>query len=139
VSKRAIPPASETLSAMDQPLSTTPEHAIDPEALNQLSALGGDDPRFLEEMIVLFLEQAPQHLQALRSALSAGDLASIAKAAHQLKSSSFYLGARRFSELCARTEAQARAGNGDAVTESITALEAEFELVREALRRRLGA
>ncbi len=122
---------------MDLPVSTTPEHAIDPEALANLSAIGGDDPSFVEEMIVLFLEQAPRFLEALGKALAAGDLASVTRAAHQAKSSSFYLGARRLSELCARTEAQARAGNGDAVTELITALQGEFELVQEALRRRL--
>lgn len=119
---------------MDLPISTTPEQAIDQQALANLAAVGGDDPGFLGEMIELFLEQAPRHLEALRNALASGDAKAIGKAAHQVKSSSFYLGARRMSELCAQTETLARDGSATAVTELITAIMVEFDMVRRALR-----
>src|SRR5262245_55546101 len=112
---------------MDLPLSITPEQAIDWQALANLASIGGDDPAFLHEMIALFLEQAPRHLEALRSALGARDGAAISKAAHHVKSSSFYLGARRLSELCAQTETLARDGSANAVTDLITAIMVEFE------------
>jgi HPt (histidine-containing phosphotransfer) domain-containing protein len=124
---------------MDFPISTTPEQAIDAEALANLRVIGGDDPGFVEEMIVLFLEQAPRHLETIGRALAEGDLARITRAAHHVKSSSLYLGARRLSDLCARTEVQARAGNKNAVIDLITALQVEYEMVQLALRNQLGA
>jgi HPt (histidine-containing phosphotransfer) domain-containing protein len=119
---------------MDLPTSTSPEQAIDQHALAALKAIGGDDPDFLREMIELFLEHAPRHLEVIRVALDAGDASAIAKAAHHLKSSSFYLGARGLSELCAQTETLSHAKNAIAVTELVTAIMAEFEMVQRALR-----
>ncbi|MFT3928247.1 MAG: Hpt domain-containing protein [Myxococcales bacterium] len=119
---------------MELAISTTPEQAVDHQALDNLKAIGGDDPAFVSEMIELFLEQAPRHLDTIRSALAAGDALAITKAAHHVKSSSFYLGARRLSALCAQTETLARTGNAIAVTELITAMMVEFEMVRRALR-----
>jgi HPt (histidine-containing phosphotransfer) domain-containing protein len=119
---------------MDLPISTTPDQAIDLRALASLKAIGGDDPDFLREMIDLFLEQAPRHLEVIRLALDAGDASAIAKAAHHVKSSAFYLGARRLSELCAQAETLSHAQNAIAVTELVTAIMVEFEMVQRALR-----
>ncbi len=115
-------------------LSTTPEQAIDRQALAGLAAVAGDDPLFLKEMIGLFLAQAPRYLEALRNAWVSRDPIAIGKAAHQVKSASFYLGARRLSELCAQTETSLRDGNASAVTDLITAIMLEFEMVQRGLR-----
>jgi len=118
---------------MDLSLSTNPEQAVDHHALQSLKAIAGDDPAFLCEMIALFLEQAPNQLARIRAASALGDARGVREAAHRMKSSSFYLGARRLSALCAQIETFARDGNTNAVTDSITALMDEFSMVQRAL------
>ena len=61
------------------------------------------------------------HVYQIRAAIEAGNAKDAAAAAHQLKSSSGGLGARRVQDLCARIEKRAldgeAAGQGDLVTD----------------------
>jgi HPt (histidine-containing phosphotransfer) domain-containing protein len=134
---------------MDLSISGSPREAIDAQSLAQLKLIGGDDAAFVRDMIALFLSQAPQHLHAIERGLALGDVKRIAKASHQLKSSSLYLGARRLSALAAQLEDAARgveadafarqpsveayAANANAVSPRVEALTAEFRVVRTAL------
>jgi signal transduction histidine kinase/CheY-like chemotaxis protein len=109
------------------------EEAIDRKVLAGLKAIGGGDNDFVHEMIDLFLEQSPRNLEVMRAALDVGDLPAVAKAAHNMKSSSAYLGARRLSELCGQLEIKARAREANFVSRAVEALTAEFDVVRRSL------
>jgi HPt (histidine-containing phosphotransfer) domain-containing protein len=109
------------------------EEAIDRKVLAGLKAIGGGDNDFVHEMIDLFLEQSPRNLEVMRAALDVGDLPAVAKAAHNMKSSSAYLGARRLSELCGQLEVKARAREANFVSRAVEALTAEFDVVRRSL------
>ncbi len=132
VLKRWVKPKSLSRLSVELRVSTS-EEAIDRSVLDGLKALGGGDNEFVLEMIDLFLEQAPRNLEVMRAALDVRDVPAIGKAAHNLKSASAYLGARRLSELCGQVEAKARAKDANAVARGVEALTAEFDAVRRAL------
>ncbi len=95
-------------------------------------ALGREVPRRILE---LYLGDSPARLSALRRALADGDPQALERAAHALKGSSANLGASDLAELCHQLE---RLSGGDQVPADaaarITALEAEYERVEQAMR-----
>ncbi len=92
---------------------------LDPNVIASLRELGGeDDPGLLLELIGLFLEDAPQRLKDIETALATGELKLLERAAHTLKSSSASIGAMQLSGLCKRIEETARRRS----TEEIPAL-----------------
>jgi HPt (histidine-containing phosphotransfer) domain-containing protein len=129
---RWVRPKSMSRISMELRVSSF-EEAIDRKVLEGLKALGGGDNDFVLEMIELFLEQSPRNLEVMRAALDVGDLPAIGKAAHNMKSSSAYLGAKRLSELCAQVESKAHGREVSFVARAVEALTAEFDAVRRAL------
>lgn len=94
-----------------------PEHSsaaaghelIDMSVLEDLRALGGcEDPGLLQELIELFLDDAPRRLDEMKLGLCEGDYSLMQRSAHTLKSSSANLGAARLSEICRTLEFAAR-------------------------------
>jgi HPt (histidine-containing phosphotransfer) domain-containing protein len=101
--------------------------------------LGGGDPEFVRELVRMFNEQAPRYLEMARVALDVNDLTAVAKAAHTLKSSSAYLGAKCLSDLCKELEGIARAGDAAGSARMLEALTAEYDAVRIALAAEVNA
>ena len=130
--------AREPENAAPVPQFDLPEAVLDRSALAELNVLGGGDPEFVRELVRLFGEQAPRYIEVARVALDVDDLQAVAKAAHTMKSSSGYLGARRVSELCKQLEQLARAGDKLAVSRAIEALTAEYDGARHALLAEVG-
>jgi HPt (histidine-containing phosphotransfer) domain-containing protein len=102
--------------------------SLDAEALGRLKRFGGD--KLLGEMIRLFLEGAPERIEAARAASEAGDAPAAELALHSLKSSSAQLGALRMQRLSEQGEQLARAGNVDIVGFLVGDLEGEMDSVR---------
>lgn len=85
---------------------------LDAETLAALAELGGaDDPELVAELIELFIDDAGRRVQGIVAALEQGDVESIARAAHALKSASANLGAFAFSAACRELETLARRGD----------------------------
>ena len=112
---------------------TDAQQAVDPEALDRLLEMTGGDPDFLAELIDTFLEDAVAQLEALRTAVSAGDAEAAIRPAHSLKSNSASMGADRLAELSRALEADARGGRIDDGPARVDDAAAEFEAVRMAL------
>ena len=75
--------------------------AIDPAVIQGLRDLGGaDEPGLLQELIDIFLEDAPLRMKDITEGLAAGDIGRVERGAHTLKSSSANIGALGLSELC---------------------------------------
>jgi CheY-like chemotaxis protein len=74
--------------------------------LRELSKATGDD--VLRKLVETFLSELPQRLAALRSALDAGDLVALGRAAHAMKSAAA-IGALRYAKLCGTVESHALA------------------------------
>ena len=99
----------------------------------------GDDAT-IDDVLGLYVSEAPIHLRAIADALSAHDADALRRAAHKLKGSSLIIGAQRIAAACSRSEELAGAGRlPDAATAAaeIPALMAET-LPALAARRQRG-
>jgi len=68
-------------------------------------------PDLLERIVELFKSETPKAIAAMQAGLDESDLLSVRNAAHTLKSSSAYVGARQLSERCRDLESAAREDN----------------------------
>ena len=84
---------------------------IDKNVLDGIRALEGEGNRgLLERIIDLYLSDAPRLVEGILAAVEKGDMESLLRAAHTLKSSSANVGATGLPELCRKVEGMARAG-----------------------------
>ena len=88
------------------PVDAPAEPSIDVEAVKRL--LARRDGRSL---IKLFITEAGEAIRTLRAAVDRGDRSAARQAAHQLKGSGAYVGARRVVTLSAEIEAATRRGD----------------------------
>ncbi|NER33716.1 MAG: response regulator [Oscillatoria sp. SIO1A7] len=87
----------------------------------------------LEELIDLYLEQAPLLLDRITAATTAADASELREAAHSLKSTSAALGAIALSELGKELEHMARSGSITEAPPLVEKVEAEYERVKAAM------
>lgn len=106
---------------------------LDMTVVESLRQLGGPGDDLFLELVELFLEDAAGLVANLRSALQEGDIQTLERTAHTLKSSSANVGARHFAELCFEVERLGREGVFDGVEPRVAGIESEFQRVREAL------
>ena len=116
-----------------QALPDTREKLLDQGALDNIRAVD-EDGSVLAEVIQMFLDEAPQHLAGMRSALAAGQGVALGDVAHALKSASLNVGAKALGELCRRLERQGKAGDLSDAGDVVAAIEAMMERVQPALR-----
>ena len=107
----------------------------DPAAAERLIRQGGE--RLLAAVVRSFLERTPARLTTARTALADGDLETVHREAHTLKTSVRMMGAARMGELCERVETLAEEGPAAELPSALAELEQEFAAIRpsvEALR-----
>jgi CheY-like chemotaxis protein len=90
----------------------TAPSAIELEVIDWTEALAAvkGDVGLLKQLIEAFLKECPQRLEESRKALAAGDTVTLRRAAHTLKSSSRYFGARETWQRAERLETLAKTG-----------------------------
>lgn len=111
-----------------------PESVLDLDVLEALRELGGpEDPSLLDELIDLFLDDAPKQIEGVESALAGRDIEGVERAAHTLKSSSANLGALGLSELCFDLERLGREGTLEGAQGIFERLRTAFADVKTAL------
>ena len=91
------------------------------------------EPDILEELIGLFLEDAPGQMAALGEAVKAGNARSVERIAHTLKGSSGNMGATRMAAICSELEDIGVSGDFSKAPDLLKRLKVESEHVREAL------
>jgi HPt (histidine-containing phosphotransfer) domain-containing protein len=99
--------------------------------LRDLSEPGQPDP--VVELIDLFMEDAPERLQAMQTSLDRHDAEALRIAAHSLKGSAKNLGARPLARICAELEKQILAADWDNALLTIRAIGQEFDKLRAVL------
>jgi len=112
----------------------TETEAVRLEAYAALVHEVGDDPAFVAEIIDDYLKNSPRLIEGMREAIRVNQAADLGRLAHELKSSSAWLGADRLAELCREIEVSARNGSMDGVCERIREIGTESGRVHEALR-----
>ena len=112
----------------------SPDRSVDREVIEgfrQLQEPGAPD--IVTEFIDLFLEDLPVRREAILEALGSGEAERIRAAAHTLKSSAAYIGARELARVCRDLETQARSADLAAAARTAAELEAEAPRVVTAL------
>jgi len=91
------------------------------------------DPGMLGVILDAFLSSAPQLLSQAERGQAAGELETVARAIHTLRSGVGSLGAKRMAPIAAELEAAARAGETARCAALLTQLLAEYQAVRDRL------
>jgi histidine phosphotransfer protein HptB len=82
---------------------------ISPSTFAELREMSGED--LINELIDAFLDDAPRMIAAMRAGLEAGDVESVRRNAHSLKSNAETFGATELADVAREVEALARAGD----------------------------
>jgi DNA-binding response OmpR family regulator len=85
--------------------------SLDKDRVRELQELACDDPALLDELIDLFLTEAPKLIDQMRRATEDEDGPALRRAAHTLKGSSGQMGALRIQDICATIETLAGTGS----------------------------
>ena len=137
--QRSLPKADEeppnnSTSSIQNPNSKL-QTPIDANILRSFSkTVGKNAPKIVAKLIACYLEDAPQLLQALKTAASIGDAEALLQGSHTLKSSSAAMGATNLANLCQDVEAMSRAGTIVGAFEKVRLIEAEYQRVKAALQ-----
>ncbi|MET0924004.1 MAG: response regulator [Xanthobacteraceae bacterium] len=116
------------------PRAIAPDATLDRRALENIRALERDGgPSVLEEVIRIYLDEAPRHLSGLHAAAEIEDAAELARIAHAFKSASQNVGATRLGDLCRELERQGKAGAIADAAGLIRAIEGQFQSIRPLL------
>jgi HPt (histidine-containing phosphotransfer) domain-containing protein len=87
------------------------------------------DHELLNELIQMFVDEAPGLLAAMRAALEQGNMPVLERTAHSMKGASGNLCAQHTSAAAGRLEQDAKRGDVNASTQSLTNLERAVELL----------
>jgi signal transduction histidine kinase/HPt (histidine-containing phosphotransfer) domain-containing protein len=94
----------------------------------------GDDEQAADEVLSTFVAQAGDSLDSLRAACAAGDLPSIARAAHRLKGSLLWVGADRAAREAGILETRANAGDAAGARTAFAVVEGQVRAVVAFIR-----
>jgi CheY-like chemotaxis protein len=112
--------------------------AVDLAALCTFATtVGGDDPSFMADLIVSYLESADQLVANILTALGQHDWPTLQRAAHTLKSSSASVSADQLSVLCRDLEAALRQTPSPVVAGQVEAIRHALTEVKTALQSAL--
>src|SRR5665647_2147926 len=93
-----------------------------------------DDKNFTVEIIVLYLQDTHNDLRELKRAFDAGDLDTVHKTAHKLKSSTGLLQANKLFTILEKTEIIAKAGGKTSqLAELVQTAQYEFDQLKTGL------
>jgi HPt (histidine-containing phosphotransfer) domain-containing protein len=104
---------------------------IDKQTFEELKQMSGAD--FINELIDAFLEDAPNMLRGMRSALETGDVESFRRNAHSMKSNANTFGAVGLGALAKELEYMARENNLE-IGDRLEVLEEAFRKAAEELK-----
>ena len=98
-----------------------------------LEQLGGDLALF-QEVMDIFLAEAPLHLAALRLAVERGQAETVEKTAHTLKGEVGYLGVPGISQRASQIEEMGRSNNVSGAANLLAQFEADMNGLLTAIR-----
>jgi two-component system, sensor histidine kinase and response regulator len=124
---------------LTQPAPLEDDFELDQKALANIRALDDAGNTFvLDEVIAMYLGEAPQHVARLQAALAAQDAAELGRIAHAFKSASQNVGATQLGDLCRQLERQGKAGDLAQAVALVRDIEKQSLKVRPALLAEMG-
>ncbi|USX25273.1 response regulator [Oxalobacteraceae bacterium OTU3CINTB1] len=128
--------SSDTAAAAPVAATVPPvqESLINRQALENIRALSASNgDALLERVLQAYLEDTPNHLRIIKSAIDSGSTVQIRKAAHSLKSSSANVGADALAQRCREMEQLGRNDTTAGAAALLDDMERSFQAVRQAL------
>jgi two-component system, sensor histidine kinase and response regulator len=119
-------------------VAEAPVAALDAKALASIRELDDGEGAILAEVIGIFFDETPRHLDGLRSAVSAKDATELARVAHAFKSASGNVGATSVVKLCRELERIGRSGQLADAPPLLREIEQQVEAVRPLLQKEIG-
>jgi HPt (histidine-containing phosphotransfer) domain-containing protein len=95
----------------------------------------GDDEDIYREVLDTYLEDTPQLIAAIRTAIDGADVEVLYRNAHSLKSTSFTVGGRRLGQAAFTLEQDARQGKMEGAAEKLAEIESEYALLLDDLKK----
>lgn len=117
--------------ADEQPTAITDAWPINRAFIDKTLGLDAND--LLDDLLPLFLEDAPRLLQQIEDGIATKQQTAVRQAAHTLKGSSGTMGMLTIAEQCAALEAQSSAGDFTSLPLTFSRLKAEYRRVAVAL------
>nr|WP_240125804.1 ATP-binding protein [Thermomonas alba] len=127
------PPPESSPASADQPTGRAPS-VLDGNVLGELREVLGDE---VDNIISVYLEDAPRLIAQLERAAVTSDPIALRVTAHTLKSSSANVGATTLANAARELEHGARDGTLTDPASAVAAIVTEFERVRAALQSQL--
>ncbi|HEY2807011.1 MAG TPA: Hpt domain-containing protein [Gemmatimonadales bacterium] len=106
----------------------TQQSEIDQDALQRLSALGGE--KLVHRIVGLFASFGVARVEDAERGFAEGDFAAVAAAAHALRSSAGNVGALKLLAVATELEHTARARRGDVVKDLVSQLRQCYDTAR---------
>ncbi len=120
------------------PSISQPVEILDRRILDRLRSLQiPGEPDFLEEMIAIFMCDAPPTFERARRAVGQADAAEYREAVHHLKGSANSLGATRLAACCNEVETDLQRGQPRPAYAAFGRLETEYGLAVAALKKEI--
>jgi HPt (histidine-containing phosphotransfer) domain-containing protein len=110
---------------------------LDPDRLAEYLRLEESMPGLLEELVAVFLRDAPNRITALEVAVATGDIKGARDAAHALKGAALQLGAMPLGRAAAEMEREANAGSLEKGPVLLQRIVVEWSRARPALEEHL--
>jgi CheY-like chemotaxis protein len=104
-----------------------------PVDLHEFQSVTDGDQAFAQELVSAFILSGEQQLAEIAAALSQGDRAAVAKAAHKLKGASANIHAQVLKSVAERLEIDSAAADGHTLDQCNTLLRREFDRVKAFL------
>jgi two-component system sensor histidine kinase/response regulator len=128
-----LPTANELETGETVCIETPPGRQPIVDFEQMLERLGGDKD-LLHEVVEIFIDQAPKHLDTLRCALTQGDAEGVEKTAHNMKGELGYLGISELSQQARELEELGRKPDLEQASRIFVAFEIEISKVVLAMR-----
>ena len=112
-----------------------PIDSLDLRVLAQLATIQRNGrPGFVEQVIALFLQTAPNLIRDLQAASARNECANLHRASHTLKPCSATVGALSLAALCEALERMALSGSVENAQAKVGKIAEEYERVEAALK-----
>ncbi len=113
---------------------TSQASLIDMSAFDQFVAMWGDEAGdVIQEIVGIFLENAPQLLGGMQGALEAGNMRDLQRLAHTIKSNSATVGAHSLAQVAQELEDAAKEGRREDAAVLFREIQDTFPEVRQQL------
>ncbi len=128
-------PPDERNNLMLQPQESTGAETAQVPVFDKAALMGRlmGDVGLARTITASFLEDIPRQIATLKAALDAGDLAAASRQAHTIKGSSANVGGEALRHIATEMEQAGKSGDIAAMASRMTALEKQFELLKQAM------